>query len=365
MQPLEIDLRKTIVRCGNKRSRQASVASSSALEDELSDSDDEDDLSPPVRKKVKAAVGTRTTVKVTHQKPKPVMRAKPRCKVATGLRSASPKAKHVNDSVSERKPVMASGEQHPFALPYNAAQMQPGMMGSAATTPVNMSFNSNMSDVSFDQPLNTPTSPLPDNSLAMPGLPYQPQNYSQSGFHVRPVHQVPQPQFDTVPNTPTFLANELLPFEQQNLQFTDQMVVETPAATGPQDFTPAQSYSMTQAMHGLPSNNRLPHHGQWLEAIPFAYAVPQGMQAAYAPRAGFVVDPSNGPTPRGWATNPYQGPPHTYDNDMSYDHPFYGPNHELPPPATLPDDVERGFTGHASGVGDSACPPGYGPPYFA
>lgn len=158
-----------------------------------------------------------------------------------------------------------------------------------------------------------------------------------------------------MPNTPTFAPHDMLPFEQQHPNLGHEMAgLSIGLPSGPQ-----QSPAFDHYMGGLPAQATTGQYRHWPEMHPppFSYQIHPGVPSTQTHHhAGFAVGAD---APTAWTT-PYQPhrTPHA-DNDLPYTNLVFGPTDHEQPPATLPASVERGFTGHASGVGDSACPPGY------
>lgn len=165
---------------------------------------------------------------------------------------------------------------------------------------------------------------------------------SRNSVQVHQVVDVPQPQFDTAPNTPIEeyidykpIDSHMLPRDTYNMNaLSNGMPI-----IGTSHGLPGTDGPVLPAMHGLPTTSTAPGpYEEWAHAAPYSGFVPQ--------------DPN-----QGWAV-PYYHHPQSHPEDEPFDYHYQGPNHEMPG-APLPANVIRGFTGHASGVGDSACPPGF------
>ena len=346
VQPLGIELQKTIVRsAGSKRSRACSV-SSDTIDDDSSDSEDEAPTQT-VAKNTKAATGTKAPAKAASTRPKQKKRK-------TMMRTRAPPTSIKRESDARL--------DHAGHASGSAQQMMPlHGAGTQANTTLNTSFGSAMSDAgSCDQYAITPASPLSDIMHTGPGFRYAPQIHN--GIQCHRVYGVPEPHFATMPSTPIFAPNGLPPFGHQQSSLGGNM------ATLPMDMTfaglpHAAQHARSQPaspmpMHGLPTQK----YRHWPEAKSqtFSYEVQSRVPSAQAQHAGFAVGSNEPQTSPAWAAPFHPDTPAHGDHDMGYNNANYGTSFELPP-AALPASVERGFTGHASGVGDSACPPGYGP----
>lgn len=358
VQPLEPDLQKTIVRsAGTKRSRQASVATSTEL-DETSDSEDS---IVPVAKKPKTSKAKDASKAAAAQPKSRITRstrskAKPKTTVQRGSQTAG---QSHHDGV-ECKPIANRlDDQHSLQAYEHAAQSgfrYPDASAASTPGPLNTSFGSTMSDVSSCDYM---ADMLPPKARQY----YQPAMQHQVQVHH--AYDVPQPQFDTMPNTPTFAPGEFLPFEQQHPNLGHDMAGLSIGMPAGPHHAPQNQRAPEPMIHGLPSTHTSHQYKHWGETHPqpFHYEVQHGLPSTQTQHAGFAVTSFSDPTPTPtltptWSTT-YNNHPHLHpDNEMPYTNPSYGPNHDLPP-AALPASVERGFTGHASGVGDSACPPGY------
>ena len=202
---------------------------------------------------------------------------------------------------------------------------------------------------------------------------------AQAAIQVQNVFDIPEPQFDTVPNTP--IMDGMMHFEptlQHDISqggqplplgmpmgyapmavahkpsFANNMPNGLPAQEAPNavEFYPQAQHNT----HGLPSGQTVPHDfHQWQDIglcgpmYPTEYALFDAPQTFY-PEPTFQS---------GW-TMPYRHHPQGPPEDETYGHNGQFVNHEHPPASNLPSSVVRGFTGHASGVGDSASPPGFG-----
>lgn len=350
VQPLGPELKKVIVRTGEKRARQSSVESSTAADDEESDPEDEDPV--PVRaKKARTVAKPKDTAKAPTIKPK-----------AKATASAKSRRNVLKANINDDDPMPAATlktELQPFPFHPFGIDMPP-RYDLPSSTLLNTSFGTTMSDASSCDPmLFTPASPMSDHGRSH--LAHQ----LHEPLQCHQLYDVPQPQFATTPNTPTFAPNHFLPFEQQHPTLGHDLATLSlgmPGAVVPQQDPRA---STPQPTHGLPNH----HHGQQYKQWPnfhqeaFPYNISPGTTSAQAQHAGFAIGPDPSQPGSAFAA-PFHPRPHVHGgNDMGYDNPAHGAAHELPP-ASLPASVERGFTGHASGVGDSACPPGY-PRYYS
>lgn len=340
VQPLGADLQKKIIRTTSvKRNRQSSTEASVTE----SDANDSEEVEAPVptkkAKTVKSAAKANDSTRVV-KKP-----SQPKRKPPTADEAPKPRKSQVFEDM-DSKP----RQQIPWPNMHRATAVKASRRSSTfdATTPsaITTSLPSEMSDVSScDMPVFTPASPFPE------------MGYQQHGVQCHPVYGVPQPAFHTTPNTPNF---DFMPVDQPSPAIGHDMAVLSlgQSATEPPQGMPT---FMPHPVHGLPTTHATQQHqGLWAAGTPMqplTYEVQQGVPSEYAQHAGFVgtPNPQAGPS---LATNFFSPSPRFHgEHNMDLDALVFGPNHDLPP-TSLPASVIRGFTGHASGVGDSACPPG-------
>lgn len=357
VQPLEGELQKTIVRTsGVKRSRHSSLVARTA-DDEKSDS--EERIPHKAMKKARTSQPKPKVVPLK-QRAKAVAAGKPKRKTKRDAGAVSDAARQDGASdKSDRKPYVRGYE--PLYNPQWDAKMQTGFTSrdGPPITPYNTSFGSTMSDVSScDAATMIPPSPGASSMMQNNGAVVY-----QTDMQINNAYDVPHPQFDTMPNTPTFAPHEMLPFEQQHPNLGHEMAgLSIGIATLPQHLPSQgqQSPAYEHHMHGLPAQPTMNQYRSWPEMhpSPYTYQIHPDIPSSQPHHAGFAVG-NDAPNPTSW-TAAYQPDrqPHG-DNDLPYNSLVFGPTDHEQPPATLPASVERGFTGHSSGVGDSAYPPGY------
>lgn len=414
VQPLDHDLQKTIVRkhgTGIKRPRQSSEETSTA------DSPKTESVATPAEKpakKARTAAGARPATKQALVKTKWVPR--------TAANPASPNAVvGLSNNSHEHKPVVrdqiqtgpvvpygvdvhsGSSLMHPAALHYGvsmysddgtfgptnqygaAMHINNGMVGSAnpygiglhrgngmldSATPrtLNTSFGPTMSDASScDTTPFTPASPFPEVATDYQGYDQMPRS-----IQCHEAYSFPEPQFTSMPNTPTFAPSNFVPFNQQQPGLGQDMAglsIDGSDHVAQQPFHGQFSQHLAhQSMHGLPLARTVPsQHVQWPGTQTprlLSYETSSALPSAHAQHAGFATTESvPGQGASRYGTN-YHPPPDAHlENNNANEHNEEDAVLNPPPPKSLNGPMDRGFTGHSGGVGDSALAPPHYTPY--
>ncbi|KAK5166127.1 uncharacterized protein LTR77_008388 [Saxophila tyrrhenica] len=223
---------------------------------------------------------------------------------------------------------------------------------SQAPSPMNASFNSAQSDT-HDSFVHGHQQESP---ITFPGNHdyTNPTHGMVHNFHADQAHRVPQPQFDTVPNTPMFSPMPLgqAPFPGYDGMQQCQQPLETTYVAGSQRY--------------VVDNNGImqPHPAAEPNGLPFApagFAVPEqqyGIAGAlqHATQEVYDYKPNHQCPHQALHGLPavYNGLQHPPPNEVS-EYPYYEHRSDgTYPAAALPGSVHRGFTGHGSGIGGGA-----------
>ena len=172
---------------------------------------------------------------------------------------------------------------------------------------------------------------------------FQPLGLDAPGQHplqVLSVSDIPQPKFDTVPNTPIFSQTGMRCIQPQG-KYGQDVSQDAYGPVGLPAGMPVQKYQMPAAVEHMQSLG-----GQYY---------PEGFMTNQPQQTGFAFPATEHPQPSfhrlPTAYHPPQRPPQ--DQGFPYGYPELRLDQNIPA-APLPGSVIRGFTGHGNGVGGGA-----------